>query len=410
MAATREHLEAGSLRIQDLCIASDEQSRRTALANAPFADQAAVTGVTHGIGINAITGTVVEDLLWAYEYVPSGVCFKLTADLIPPVGQSLGIEEINALLSALLSVGSSPPLALGQGRTHGLGLAQVSEIRATGITTQQLSEWAQTGGDLRSLAEGIPISARAPAANLAPISLLLQFPHGLLAGEPGLVKAKPGQQTNVTSAQAPTKETANQQFARDAKGHPIVRGSALKGLLRAHCVRILATAIAAAKPHLAPNSCREEAKSALGTLFGSKDSRSRISVSDARSIPTGSPPSTLRTFVAVDRFTGGAAKGRLYSAHAATACSLAMEIHIDGQLADWEKGLLLHAGRDALEGDMAVGWGKSKGLGHFYASWGKIDASNWRDQLQAHSWVNDGLRAFDRRVAELVQTLIRTEA
>ena len=78
-----------------------------------------MTGVTHGIGINAITGTVVEDLLWAYEYVPSGVCFKLNADLIPPVGQSLGIEEINALLSALLSVGSSPPLALGQGRTHG---------------------------------------------------------------------------------------------------------------------------------------------------------------------------------------------------------------------------------------------------------------------------------------------------
>ena len=77
----------------------------------------------------------------------------------------------------------------------------------------------------------------------------------------------------------------------------------------------------------------------------------------------------LQYFNAIDRFTGGVKEGALFNVKAAQCdylvtkkCHLNLDRLPKGE---WWKGLLLFIVRDAIEGDLAVGWGKSKGFGSF---------------------------------------------
>ena len=87
----------------------------------------------------------------------------------------------------------------------------------------------------------------------------------------------------------------------------------------------------------------------------------RVFFSD-KDIPSGH----LQQFVAIDRFTGGSSEGALYKVHAAPPCVVRGRISWrtapdpDG---DWRLALLAMLARDAMEGDLIVGWGKARGYG-----------------------------------------------
>lgn len=399
------HLSAGWLRLRDLELRPASLELRT--DRHPLPDMQAKTAVTQGIGVDAITGTVQEHLLWSYEYVPPGACFELNAEIVPPAKDSPSLAEVESLLSALLRVGESPELAIGHASAKGLGLAQVTVDQVSVLDESGFRAWLKgKESNARALAKADARLGKLtrPSATSAALELDLRFPLGLLAGEPMLSKPK-ANSTRLEDRRG-TEANANQQYARDAEGKPMVRGSTLKGLLRAHATRILVTRLHAASGDLV--RAKDLAAEALQSLFGHHRQKSKLAVSDARWVRSDSQTvSQWRSFVAVDRFTGGAADQKLYDALVATACTLRLRIQPLRELQAWERGLLLHVLRDAMDGDLALGWGKSKGLGRFEvrrAQWGSSSVTSpeeLRQQVVDSDSRRADLEAFDAHVARL---------
>lgn len=323
--AAGQHLTAGWLRLRDLELRP--ASVDLGGTRHPLPDAQAGTAVTQGIGMDSITGAVSENLLWSYEYVPSGACFDLHAEVIPPPGQTPTIQELESLVSALLRVGQSPSLAIGHATAKGLGLAQITIDQVSVLDDAGFQNWLK-GKDVPARTLASPHSRLGkltrPALASSGIDLDLRFPFGLLAGEPMLAQPKPN--SSRLADRRGTPATASQQYARDAEGKPMVRGSSLKGLLRAHATRIVVTRLHA----LAGGSltdAKQLASETLQPLFGHHRQKSALAVSDARWLRSDARElSNWRSFVAVDRFTGGAAEQKLYDALVANACILRLGI------------------------------------------------------------------------------------
>lgn len=409
-ATDRGHLAAGWLRLRDLELRPDSLNLRT--DRYPLPDTVACTAVTQGIGIDPITGSVIDDRLWSYEYVPAGACFELNAEILPPPDRSPTTKELEALLGALLRVGESPELALGHATSKGLGLAQVTIDQVSVLDDAALKSWLEGKGvDARPQANPNPSLANLAHAAAADtgVDLDLRFPFGLLAGEPML--SQPKRKSARLEDRRGTEVNANQQYARDADGRPMIRGSSIKGLLRAHATRILVTRLLPTTPGEI-RAAKQRASEALQNMFGNHRQKAALAISDARWLSSEAREQTnWRSFVAVDRFTGGAADQKLYDALMANACTLRLRVTQLRPLAAWERGLLLHVLRDAMDGDLALGWGKSKGLGRFEVVCAKsgttklTSTSELRTHAQSSPERRAELEAFDANVAELAAAL-----
>ena len=159
---------------------------------------------------------------------------------------------------------------------------------------------------------------------------------------------------------------------RDGKTCLTVPAASLRGLLRGHCRKILMTLLVDKLKEDPPyKKAKRHADELIGVLFGQEGKASAVILRDAVGE---NPVSHRQTFNAIDRFTGGVAHDALYTVEAAytpyldTQLSidlLRLKPQIDQVQNDWWKGLLVLALRDAMEGDMALGWGKAKGYGVF---------------------------------------------
>ena len=78
----------------------------------------------------------------------------------------------------------------------------------------------------------------------------------------------------------------------------------------------------------------------------------------------GSSRTKRQELVAIDRFTGGAAHQLKFNAEYADRPHLKGRITLDLKRAEpWARGLLALTVRDLIEGDIAMGYGASKGFG-----------------------------------------------
>jgi len=95
-------------------------------------------------------------------------------------------------------------------------------------------------------------------------------------------------------------------------------------------------------------------------LFGSVDWGSRLAVEDA---PIADKPMWKKLdFVAIDRFTGGAADGAKFDAYALWKPCFRCRLHLESPH-DWEIGWLLYVLKDLIDGRVPVGFGAAKGFG-----------------------------------------------
>lgn len=95
-------------------------------------------------------------------------------------------------------------------------------------------------------------------------------------------------------------------------------------------------------------------------LFGSVDWGSRIAVEDA---PLADEPTWKKLdFVAIDRFTGGAADGAKFDAYALWQPRFRCRLHLEAPQS-WEIGWLLYVLKDLVDGRVPVGFGAAKGFG-----------------------------------------------
>lgn len=95
-------------------------------------------------------------------------------------------------------------------------------------------------------------------------------------------------------------------------------------------------------------------------LFGSVDWGSRLAVEDAPL--AGEPTWKKLDFVAIDRFTGGAADGAKFDAYALWKPSFRCRLHLEAPQ-NWEIGWLLYVLKDFIDGRVPVGFGAAKGFG-----------------------------------------------
>ncbi len=95
-------------------------------------------------------------------------------------------------------------------------------------------------------------------------------------------------------------------------------------------------------------------------LFGSVDWGSRLVVEDAPL--AGEPTWKKLDFVAIDRFTGGAADGAKFDAYALWKPCFRCRLHLESPQ-NWEIGWLLYVLKDMMDGRVPVGFGAAKGFG-----------------------------------------------
>lgn len=96
-------------------------------------------------------------------------------------------------------------------------------------------------------------------------------------------------------------------------------------------------------------------------LFGSVDWGSRLAVEDAPL--SGEPNWKKLDFVAIDRFTGGAADGAKFDAYALWKPRFRCRLHLEAPQG-WEIGWLLYVLKDLMDGRVPVGFGAAKGFGN----------------------------------------------
>jgi CRISPR/Cas system CSM-associated protein Csm3 (group 7 of RAMP superfamily) len=105
-------------------------------------------------------------------------------------------------------------------------------------------------------------------------------------------------------------------------------------------------------------------------LFGSVDWGSRLAVEDAilwdekdkKPLPPEKATWKKLDFVAIDRFTGGAADGAKFDAYALWKPCFRCRLHLESPQ-DWEIGWLLYVLKDMMNGRVPVGFGAAKGFG-----------------------------------------------
>jgi CRISPR/Cas system CSM-associated protein Csm3 (group 7 of RAMP superfamily) len=95
-------------------------------------------------------------------------------------------------------------------------------------------------------------------------------------------------------------------------------------------------------------------------LFGSVDWGSRLTVEDSSTVEN--PLWKKLDFVAIDRFTGGAADSAKFDAYALWKPSFGCRLHLEAPQ-NWEIGWLLYVLRDIFDGRVPVGFGAAKGFG-----------------------------------------------
>ncbi|MFE1412235.1 RAMP superfamily CRISPR-associated protein [Streptomyces sp. NPDC058746] len=354
----------------------------------------------HSVGIDRHTGTAAPGILHSRAVVPQGTFLRLELDLGTTAAQLANDRATVRRLLALLRDGR---LRIGAARTRGLGRLTLVEGR-TDVYEQDLSTPAgllqalttPVGGSLWPRTDWTEEKAPADGLLRVRVDWSPSAPVMVRSGTDGFtVDAVP-----LATATAPD---------RVALALP---GSALKGALRSHAERIERTARALDAPTAPPGAGIPDQAAAfrhqldqlpaIGLLFGTAPDAGpgglgALTVDDCtteQTIPATEwqqvydPPAqdgstahlaALRPYgleradhVAIDRWTGGAADGRLYSVlepHGLTWQPLTLTVDLDRLAlrdADWQdaaQALLLFLLRDLAAGRVPLGYATNRGLG-----------------------------------------------
>lgn len=153
-------------------------------------------------------------------------------------------------------------------------------------------------------------------------------------------------------------------------------------------------------------------------LFGGNGWRSPLTISNFSPVAHGEGEAVDQEFVAIDRFTGGAAEGKKFNARYCFGPTLAGQLKIDlSRIEARHAGLLILTLRDLIEGDIPLGFGRSKGFGACRASIKEVILPDlyppWLEEnLFFPSEDRDGLASTDLPLSEeqrdVLQYLVET--
>jgi CRISPR/Cas system CSM-associated protein Csm3 (group 7 of RAMP superfamily) len=362
---------AGALRVYDAVLAAAGPAGQAKAERARTA-------------IDPVTGTARDNALYALEQVPAGAEFLCRFEI--EKCSEAGLQTFLGLLHGLDA--DNPRARLGRGRNKSEGRIAWKPERVETLSSEKLAEWLLAdGGDLDGYYETRPLAAS--KARLVPPDYALEVRLRLETRVPLLVDPeRPGVKNGP--------DMVCRVETRGGKRVLVVPAASLRGLLRAHCRKILMTQLVANFPEEPPYpKSNDRAEELIGWLFGDEGRASAIVFVDATTEDFDENGDRHEQhFNAVDRFTGGVADTALYSVKAAAPAALDTTLRVETRYLgkprppavphpDWWRGLLLLALRDAMEGDLALGWGKAKGYGVFKVS-PKVDSQSEPEYVE--SW------------------------
>lgn len=338
------------------------------------------------VAIDRITRAAADRQLFARQVVPAGAVFDVEL-----LGFGLGRDELAVLLEALrgFDAGAPQPLQLGAGGANSYGLATWGPGKVQTHDATTIAKWFRAGAvstDLWNFAQDLDLPTTGSGALTAGprirFDLRLDFTGWFLVKDPRKTK-RDGKDAGQMPDAFPLLTADN---------HVLLPARGFRGSLRSQAERIARTFHVQAGGD--PN--RPGRSRIVESLFGDTDSRSLIKCSpfvDRREAWDGSDGKPLdsavrsgkktallrREFVAVDRFTGGAAEHLKFDAVAAWRPELQGQISLDvrefmhrcvqNKIPPGAAfGLLVRTLRDLAQGDIGFGFGRGKGFGENHGS------------------------------------------
>lgn len=323
-----------------------EQRRR----QVPFWNAEAFTGVLSHVSIDRDTGAAAHEKLFFEEFVPEGISFKVEID-----ATRLHRAEISLLLAILEQGSNHPthPLHFGANGADGWGrmkwtLREVKACSRPEIRSDQVG-FDCCDQDVRDLR---PHTLTPVLPSHVSLKLALEV------GGPFLVN---------DSSQTRPAECSEEERRRYTNFFPLRRpdgrvwlpASSLRGVLRERSEFILRSL----NPAATGDPQQPASDGPIERLFGTTGQRARLSMEEPREA-TRSSLENRQDFVAIDRFTGGAAEGAKFDAAYADrpAFETELTLALEG-LKPEDIALFRIAVQDICTGLSTIGWGGSKGYG-----------------------------------------------
>jgi len=341
--------------------------------------------------IDPLTKTAKEHQLASHAIVPPNSQFELSIEL-----DNASDKQLALILKALNTFGKDYGGKLGKAKTSGQGQLQWKQLKLEVLTESQFIKWLKSNNDkslsrfYQSQLDDAELNALLEAKIKPFVGAYQTLSFLLHAKSPVLIND--AQLCEVVAERRKEQEEFEPDLCFSHQNNTaFIQGSTLKGWVRAHCRKILYTLIKNQEPVLdalaTPDKLLEE-------IFGNTQQQGLIEFNTA-SVEFSQEEIHQQTFTAIDRFTGGVLDGALYNAEAIwpkEAFEAAIRYQED-KLKGWMKLLLLFVIRDAMQGDLVLGWGKSKGYGRLQLS--HTDNPDWQtlynklDKEQLAKWQSE---------------------
>lgn len=347
--------------------------------------------------IDPVTATAKHHHLSTHAIVPSNSRFLVHIEL-----DKANEQQLTYILQALQTFGEQNKGKLGKGKSTGQGACDwlLNEKGVKVLSKEVLKEWlvsenyanARNKRNRKKLETYFIEPKELNIFSIVPfntsykkITLLLKANSPILINDPHAVEKR--KKDNQDSDKQQPKLIFKQQSKQ-----AIIPGSTLKGWTRARGRRIVLTLL---NNQQDKQNIEIIADNLLDEIFGSTQQQSHIYFEDAK-VAIDESNIHLQTFTAIDRFTGGVKEGALYNVEAIWPDKpFLAQIQQTTELKDWMKLLMLYILRDSMEGDLVLGWGKSKGYGRVQLSlaehqdWSSLynsikptDLEQWDNDLQ----------------------------
>ncbi len=319
------------------------------------------------VSIDPVTRTAKDKHLIHEDVLRRGTCFQITIQ-----ADDIDQQALDALLHALNRfTGKADGLQLGGGKSIGRGHIQWQQKQIRVLDEPAFQQWLD-GDQPLSNANWQLHTPPAPGAAITTQSwrLLFHFDEPLLINDPAEVTDQP---------------EAPRLCYRRHGDKLLVPGSSIKGVFRARARRILITI--SNNPNVADQL--------IGKMFGSTENASRWRFHD---LTTHIERKHEQTLIAIDRFTGGVQDQALLNLEAAIAKPAITTIVADNP-PDWQKALWYLILRDAIEGDLNLGWGAARGFGAFHI--GVLDDKITQPWKQLQQQMNEAwFDALDEKIQQ----------
>jgi CRISPR/Cas system CSM-associated protein Csm3 (group 7 of RAMP superfamily) len=324
----------------------------------PYWHKERLTGIASHVCINRHTGAAQKNKLYYEEFVPEGVVFNVEI-----TATRLSETDIDLLL-AILEQGArhpSHPYQFGANGADGWGRMDwtLGEVMTCGeVPTGRRA--IGFGCCTTPYAHGELPKAGGPPAHQF-LELTLAFEGPLLVNDASRAKED-----------GPEDARTNHTAMSRANGHVWLPASTFRGALRQRAEFLLRSL----DPEATGDPNAPAGNGPIERIFGATSQASRLQIDEFTEIGKCPRPEERpkQDFVAIDRFTGGAADGLKFDARYADRPTLGTKMVLDTTGLDGKDLALFAAAlEDLCAGAAPLGFGGSKGYG---SCRGKLDAKS----------------------------------